>query len=78
MASGSAGSGCGRNCLQIAPISAFATSARVRFQVRSGTGLSVDEFVRRYQAGALDESVPDVSDLAGLLWLGQNGHRAAA
>jgi len=26
----------------------------------------------------LDESDPDVSELAGLLWLGQNGCRAAA
>jgi len=35
-------------------------------------------FVRRYEAGELDEGDPDVSDLAGLLWLGQNGHRATA
>jgi hypothetical protein len=34
--------------------------------------------VRRYEAGDLDEGDPDVSDLASLLWLGQNGHRAAA
>jgi hypothetical protein len=47
-------------------------------EVRRGTGLSVDEFVHRYEAGELDEGDPDVSDLAGLLWLGQNGHRAAA
>jgi hypothetical protein len=47
-------------------------------EVRRGTGLSVDEFVRRYETGELDESDPDVSDLAGLLWLGQNGYRAAA
>jgi hypothetical protein len=47
-------------------------------EVRRGSGLSVEEFVRRYEAGELDESDPDVSDLARLLWLGQNGHRAAA
>jgi hypothetical protein len=47
-------------------------------EVQRGTGLSVEEFVRRYRAGELDEGDPDVSDLAGLLWLGQNGHRAAA
>ncbi len=47
-------------------------------EVQRGLGLSVDEFVSRYQAGKLDENDPDVSDLAGLLWLGQNGHRAAA
>ena len=38
----------------------------------------LEEFVRRYEAGELDEGDPDVSDLAGLLWLGQNGRRAAA
>jgi hypothetical protein len=47
-------------------------------EVERGTGLSVEEFVRRYEAGDLDEGEPDVSDLAGLLWLGQNGHRGAA
>lgn len=47
-------------------------------EVQRGLGLSVDEFVSRYRAGELDEGDPDVSDLAGLLWLGQNGHRAAA
>lgn len=47
-------------------------------EVEGGTGLSVEEFVRRYEAGDLDEGDPDVSDLASLLWLGQNGHRVAA
>lgn len=47
-------------------------------EVQRGSGLSVEEFVRRYKAGELDEGDPDVSDLAGLLWLGQNGHRATA
>ena len=47
-------------------------------EVQRGSGLSVEEFVRRYEAGELDEGDPDVSDLAGLLWLGQIGHRAAA
>ena len=47
-------------------------------EVRRGSGLSVEEFVRRYEAGELDESDPHVSDLAGLLWLGQNGDRASA
>lgn len=45
-------------------------------EVQRGTGLSVDEFERGYRAGELDEGDPDVSDLAGLLWLGQSGHRA--
>jgi hypothetical protein len=47
-------------------------------EVQRGSGLSVEEFVRRYEAGDLDEGDPDVSDLASLLWLGQNRHRAAA
>lgn len=47
-------------------------------EVRRGLDLSVEEFMRQYQAGELDEGDPDVSDLAGLLWLGQDGHRAAA
>ena len=47
-------------------------------EVHRGSGLTVEEFVRRYEAGELDESDPDVSDLAGLLWLGQNGPRAVA
>ncbi len=47
-------------------------------EVQRGLGLSVDEFVRRFEAGELDESDPDVSDLAGLLWLGQNDRRAAS
>jgi hypothetical protein len=52
--------------------------AFLEHEVQRGSGLSVEEFVRRYEAGELDEGDPDVSDLAGLLWLGQNGHRAAA
>jgi hypothetical protein len=40
-------------------------------EVRRGSGLSVGEFIRRYEAGELDESDPGVSDLASLLWLGQ-------
>ena len=40
-------------------------------EVRRGTGLSVDEFVRRFEAVARRDD-PEVGDLAGLLWLGQN------
>ena len=47
-------------------------------EVERGTGLSVEEFVHRYEAGDLDEGDPSVSDLAGLLWLGQSSHRFAA
>lgn len=45
-------------------------------EVRRGTNLSVAEFVRAYKAGEIDETDPAVSDLVGLLRLGQNGHRA--
>jgi hypothetical protein len=47
-------------------------------EVRSGVGLSVTEFTELYLAGKLDESDPAVSDLVGLLRIGQNGHRTAA
>jgi hypothetical protein len=40
-------------------------------EVRRGSGLTVKEFMRRYDAGEHDESDPHVSDLASLLWLGQ-------
>lgn len=46
-------------------------------EVRRGTGLSVAEFVRAYEAAELDDSDPAVSDLVGLLRIGQNGDRAA-
>ncbi len=52
--------------------------AFLEHEVQRGSGFTVEEFVRRYEAGDLDEGDPEVSDLAGLLWLGQNGHRAAA
>ena len=52
--------------------------AFLEHEVQRGSGLSVEEFVRRYEAGDLDEGDPDVNDLASLLWLGQNGHRVAA
>jgi len=46
-------------------------------EVRRGTGLTVAEFVRAYEAGELDDAEPAVSDLVGLLRIGQNGDRAA-
>jgi hypothetical protein len=47
-------------------------------EARSRVGLSVAEFTERYLAGRLDDADPAVSDLARLLRIGQNGHRAAA
>jgi hypothetical protein len=46
-------------------------------EVRRGTGLSVAEFVRAYGADELDDADPAVSELVGLLRIGQNGDRAA-
>jgi hypothetical protein len=47
-------------------------------EVRRRMGVSADEFHRRYLAGELDDADPDVPFLAGLLWMGQNGHPSAA
>jgi len=53
--------------------------AYLNSEVKRGTGLDrVDEFVRAYESGQLDDSDPEVSRLVSLLWIGQNGHRAAA
>lgn len=46
-------------------------------EVQRGAGLSVAEFVLAYEAGQLDDADPAVSDLVGLLRIGQNGDRAA-
>lgn len=46
-------------------------------EVRSATGLTAAEFVRAYEAGELEDADPAVSELVGLLRIGQNGDRAA-
>lgn len=51
--------------------------AYLESEVRSGTGLSVAEFVGAYEAGNLDDADPAVGDLVGLLRIGQSGDRAA-
>ncbi len=51
--------------------------AYLQGEVQSGTGLTVAEFVRAYEAGELDDADPAVGDLVGLLRIGQNGDRAA-
>lgn len=45
-------------------------------EARQATGLSAAEFRRAYLAGKLNEGDPVVSDLVGLLRIGQNGHAA--
>ena len=47
-------------------------------EVNRLTGMTVADFVRAYNAGELDESEPAVSELVGLLRIGQNGHSVAA
>ena len=47
-------------------------------EVRHATGLSAQDFRRAYLAGELDEADPSVSDLVGLLRIGQNGHTSGA
>ena len=47
-------------------------------EVGRAAGMTAAEFVRAYSAGELDDADPAVSDLVGLLRIGQNGHRAAA
>jgi hypothetical protein len=46
-------------------------------EVRSGTGLTIAEFVRAYEARELDEADPAVTELVGLLRMGQNDDHAA-
>jgi hypothetical protein len=45
---------------------------------RERLGISAAEFRRRWIAGELDDSDPDVGLLAVLIGTGQNGHRAGA
>lgn len=62
----------------VVEMSAEEYSAFLEREVRHATGLSAQEFRRAYLAGKLDEADPAVSDLVGLLRIGQNGHAAAA
>jgi hypothetical protein len=45
----------------------------VEGRVQAGVGMSADEFRRAYLAGRLDEGDPSVTELVGLLRIGQNG-----
>lgn len=47
--------------------------AYVAREVRRYSGLSPDEFRRAFLAEELDESAPYISDMVGLLRIGQNG-----
>jgi hypothetical protein len=47
-------------------------------EARQRLGISAEEFRRRYIAGELDDSDPDVGLLAVLIETGQNGDRVGA
>lgn len=51
-------------------------AAYVEREVERAVGLSVEEFRRAYAAGELDDADPEVSELVGLLRIGQNGRSA--
>jgi len=53
-------------------------AAYLEREVQAELGMSVAEFTRAYAAGELDDVVPDVDDIVGLLRIGQNGQSAAA
>jgi hypothetical protein len=53
-------------------------AAYLEREVRRSTGLSPEEFQEAYLRGELDEADPAVSELAGLLRIGQNGHADGA
>lgn len=45
-------------------------------EVKRAIGMSAEEFRHAYAAGEFDDSDPEVSELVGLLRIGQNGHSA--
>lgn len=49
-------------------------AAYVDGEVRRALGISAEEFRCAYADGQLDDSDPDVTELVGLLRIGQNGH----
>lgn len=53
-------------------------AAYVEREVQRAVGMSAAEFRQAYLAGELDDADPAVSELAGLLRIGQNGQNAAA
>jgi hypothetical protein len=57
----------------IVEMSADEYSSHLEREVERVTGMSVEEFRRAYVAGELDDADPSVSELVGLLRIGQNG-----
>lgn len=52
--------------------------AYVERRVERAVGMSVGAFRRAYAAGELDDADPAVSELVGVLRIGQNGHSVVA
>lgn len=48
--------------------------AYLEAEVQRLAGMTAADFVAAYEAGELDEADPAVSELVGLLRIGQNGH----
>jgi hypothetical protein len=51
--------------------------AFLEHEVQASVGLSIAEFVERAARGEIDWDDPDAFYVAGILGIGQNGHRAA-
>jgi hypothetical protein len=47
-------------------------------EVKRAIGMTVTEFVEAYKRGELDDADPAVSELVGLLRIGQHGHPVPA
>ena len=62
----------------VVDLSAEEYDAYLDGEVRRLMGMNAVDFIRRYEAGDLDDSDPAVSDLIGLLRIGQNGHPVVA
>jgi hypothetical protein len=53
-------------------------AAYLEREVQSAVGMSVEEFIRAYTAGELEEGDVAVDEMVSLLRIGQNGYKAVA
>ena len=53
-------------------------AAYLEREVQSAVGMSVEEFIRAYTAGELEEGDVAVNEMVSLLRIGQNGNYAVA
>jgi len=66
-----------RRDTDLAPIVRFTPkqwAAYLEREVQSAVGMSVEEFIRAYTAGELEEGDVAVDEMVSLLRIGQNGH----